>query len=136
MTIDEIEATLPNGLHDASLERMCVDYVRREIKLELLACVEPPVSSGVIKEAMRKGILTVSGLHSCVVEAPTVWSSDKVTEGLWIADSGPLAAGVLLSKLPGPLPHNAFAHYFFINDWNAFIIIVGVSAHFVWASEV
>jgi hypothetical protein len=133
MTIEEIERTLPNGFHDASLEKLYIDYSKREVKLEILADVgNPDSTSEELKETKRKGRLTVSGLLFCIIEPPDSRSSYKKTEGLWIGDSGSVKSGKLSAKLPEPLPKGTFAHYFFINDWNAFIIIVAADARFDW----
>jgi hypothetical protein len=132
MTIEEIEKTLPSGFHDASLERLNIDYNAREAKLEVLIDVGDPDSQS-DEETKRKGILTVFGLLSCVIEPPDSRSSYQKTEGLWIADSGPYKSGKMPTKLPEPLPNGSFAHYFFINDWNAFIVVVAADARFDWS---
>ena len=42
--IEELENTLPNGLHDAEVRRITVDYERRKVTLEVAVWVgdEPP----------------------------------------------------------------------------------------------
>ncbi len=39
MTIEELENALPNGLHDAEVQPMSVDYGRRSLVLELAVWV-------------------------------------------------------------------------------------------------
>jgi hypothetical protein len=131
MTIEEVEKTLPNGFHDASLEKLNIDYHERAAKLDLLVDVGDPDSEG-NEEAKRKGVLTVSGLLFCVIAPPDSRSPYQKAEGLWIADSGPYKSDKIPAKLPEPLPKGAFAHYFFVNDWNAFIIIAATDARFDW----
>ena len=46
MTLEELESTSPNGLHDAEIERIAVDYAVRELTLEVAVWVgsmdDPP----------------------------------------------------------------------------------------------
>ncbi|MBI3572574.1 MAG: hypothetical protein HY092_00020 [Candidatus Kerfeldbacteria bacterium] len=134
MTIEEIEKTLPSGFHDACLEKLNIDYGKREVTLEIsvdIGAFDSP--RGELKEANRKGILTVSGLLFCVIEPPDSRSPYQKAKGLWITDSGPVKSAKLLAKLPESLPNGVFAHYFFINEWNAFIIVVATGARFDWS---
>lgn len=134
MTIVEIEKTLPSGFHDASLGKLNIDYDKREAKLEILVDIgEPDSPREELKEANRKGILTLSGLLYCVLEPPDSRTTYQKAQGLWIADSGPVDSAKLRTKLPEPLPEGAFAHNFFINEWNAFIIIAALDAQFEWS---
>jgi len=134
MTIEEIEKALPSGFHDASLEKLTIDYEKREARLEISVDVGVPDSPREeLRESNRRGILTVAGLFFCLIEPPTPQSSYQKAKGLWIADSGPVKSAKLSNKLPQPLPKESFAHYFFIRDWNAFIIIVATDARFDWS---
>jgi hypothetical protein len=133
MTIAKIEATLTNGFHDAFLERLSLDYMRCEARLDVSVWTgDLDAHSEELREARRKGVLTVTGLLYCVMDPPDARSFRQEAEGLWIADSGSVDNAGLSAKLPHPLPEGAFAHYFFINDWNAFIILVAKDAHFDW----
>lgn len=136
MTIEEIEKTLPNGFHDASLEKLNIHYDTREAELEMLVDVgNPDAPSEEAREGTRKGVLTLTSFLFCVIEPPDSRSSYQEVRGLWIADSGPAISTKLATKLPGPLPKGAFAHYFFINDWNSFIFIAAEDARFEWKKK-
>jgi hypothetical protein len=39
VTLEELENTLPNGLHDAEVRRITVDYERRKVTLEVAVWV-------------------------------------------------------------------------------------------------
>jgi hypothetical protein len=53
-----------------------------------------------------------------------------------VSADGPIeTAGVKADRLPKPIPDSVFAHYFYVNDWNAFIYIAAASAQFDWLDQ-
>ena len=136
MTIEEIERSLPNGFHDAKLKRIDIDYVKREAKLDLQASIGNPESQDEeMRDAYRAGRLILSGFLFCVIEPPDPRYPYQKAAWLWIADSGPVNSAEIPIKLPEPLPKGAFIHYFFVNDWNAFIYLAAMDARFNWIEE-
>jgi len=57
VTLEELERTLPHGLHDAEVRRIEVDYQQRKVRLKVAVWVgdmdDPPER----REAYRKGEL-------------------------------------------------------------------------------
>jgi hypothetical protein len=134
MTIEEIEDILPSGFHDASLNALSIDYVKREARFELFVDIGDPDSpEEILREATKPGRLTVTGLLYCIVEPPKPDYPCQETGGLWI-NSGAIKSSdcKLSAELPMPLPQGAFAHSFFVNDWNASIIVAATDARFEW----
>jgi len=131
MTIEDIEMNLPNGLHDARLIKLDIDYVEREARFHLRVNVTG-IESQDEPEEYRWGSLTLSGLLFCVIEPPDSRYPYRNSSGLWITSSEPVTSEDVLAKLPCPLPDGAFIHYLFVNDWNAFIYIAALDAHFEW----
>lgn len=132
MTIADIEKSLPNGFHDSNLKRIDIDYATRQGDLEF------EVNTGSLdtnRENYRLGKLSISGLLFCIIETPDSRYPFQKAEGLWIADSGIVETAKFPNKLPESLPEGAFAHYFFVNDWNAFIYIAAMDASFGWGSD-
>jgi hypothetical protein len=129
MTIEEIEKNLPNGFHDAILNKINIDYIRREADLEFEVDVSIPEKS---EEAHRIGKLILFGLFFCVIESPDSQYPYQKADGLWIADSGLTNTEKLPQKLLDMLPKGAVVHYFFVNDWNAFIYLSATDAKFEW----
>ena len=70
MTLEELEETLPNGLHDAEVKRIATDYELRTVTVELAVWVgdidDPPER----REAYRYARIDISGLCFLVMEAP------------------------------------------------------------------
>ncbi len=61
MTLEEIENSLPNGLHDAEISNLNIDYISREVKFELKIWTGELSSKNIEeREAYRKACLTLS----------------------------------------------------------------------------
>lgn len=63
MTLDEIEQSLPNGLHDAQIVSIALAYIRREAKFEL----EILVSDGEKEEADSYRAATLTLFPICLL---------------------------------------------------------------------
>src|SRR5579864_1916630 len=70
MTLEELENTLPNGLHDADVHRIAIDYAERRVTFDLAVWVgnldDPPER----REAYQIGRIEISGLLFIVMEPP------------------------------------------------------------------
>jgi len=125
MTLAEIEDTLPNGFHDARIKSIKIDYVNRVATFDMdiwVADEEDP-------EIYRAAQLTLSKLLFCVIEAPDSKYPYHEEKPLWV-DAGSVenAEAPSSTRLPKPLPEGAFVHWFFVNDWNAFIHVAAMAA--------
>jgi hypothetical protein len=126
MTLEEIENTLPNGFHDARINKINLDYAKRVATFYLEIWVAD--SEEETRENYRAAKLTLSGLLFCVIEAPDPKYPYHEEKALWV-DAGSSKLGDLsLTQLPEPLPSGAFTHWFFVNDWNAFIHVAATDA--------
>jgi hypothetical protein len=129
MTFEEIENNLPNGFHDARINKINLDYVKRVATFDLEICVLD--SEDETPEDYRAAKLTLLGLLFCVIEAPE--STYPYYEGKSLCvDAGSSNLGKSsLTRLPEPLPEGAFAHWFFVNNWNAFIHVAAMDAQII-----
>jgi hypothetical protein len=125
MTLEEIEQSLPNGLHDAQIVSIALDYVRREAKFEL----EILLSDGEKEEAdsYQAATLTFSRFVYCVIEAPDSKYPYQVGKELWVNAGSHKSSHVSSIQLPDP-PEGAFTMWFFVNDWNSFIHVAAFDA--------
>jgi len=119
--------------HDASIERLALDYVARKAVLDCSIWIGDPDSTDEeAREARRRGRLTFLGLCYCVIEPPDSSYPYKDTAGLWLTGDGSVGTdGVSGERLPPNVPDGTLVHYFFINDWNAFIYIAAESARWI-----
>jgi hypothetical protein len=123
MTIQEIASGLPNGFHDAEIKTIRIDYGHNKAEFELDVWVGTMDDPPVMREAYRKGILTINGLLYCAMDVPD--------ERCSFANSVPLTI-----DLAEPIEFHpdgaAFACRFWVNEWNAFIHLSGMSAELEW----
>ena len=70
MTLEELENTLPNGLHDAEVVRISVDYELRILALDVDVWVGDMDEAPEKREAYRKGLIEISGLLFLAMEPP------------------------------------------------------------------
>jgi hypothetical protein len=122
MTIDEIEATLPWGFHDADLLSIHVDFLGHQAAFDL----DVPMDER--QTASRRGRLVVEGLIFCAIEPPR----NVIAGPAWI-DSGN-TPDVGTATLP-VVPSGAFVHWFFLQDANSFIHVAGTGARFDWTGD-
>jgi hypothetical protein len=130
VTLDELENSLPNGLHDAEVRRVSIDYLQRSMTIDLDVFVGEVDAPSEKREAYRDGSLVISGLQFATVEAPDARYP--------FAESGCLRLDTcdmtkkLAPELLAKLPTDSFCRSFFVNEWNAFVHFAGLSAEILW----
>lgn len=132
-TLDDLSATLPNGFHDAELQRLLIDYTKREAKIIADIWIADMTTDQ--REAYRLAEITLSGLLFWVSEPPDAKYPFDATGGERI-DVGPLTelSNKSSLKLP-PIPDGAFANWVFLTEWNAFIYVAAREATLKWLGE-
>jgi hypothetical protein len=132
--LEIFDASFPNGLHDAEIERVALNYVSREAVFDLSVWVGDMDAAGeTSREAHRRGRLVLADFLYCVIEPPDASYPYQDRGGLWVASDGPVSGDKDPGRhLPRNLPEGAFAHWFFINDWNAFIYVAAQKVTFEW----
>jgi hypothetical protein len=134
MTLNEIENSLPNGLHDAELSHIDIDYISREVKFYLKIWVGDPWSEKTeLREAYRDARLTLSHFIYFVIEPPdSTYPYQKATS--LRVDTGSIQTAKIATstKLPESIPDDAFSHWFFVQEWNAFIFAAAMDARLDW----
>ena len=133
MTLEELENTLPNGLHDAEVQRIAVDYQRRKVTLDIAVWVGDVSDSRQGREAYKSGQIEISGLLFVVMEPPDPNYPFK-SSGLRI--DGCNMSKNLGSDLLTSLPTDAFFRSLWVNQWNSFIHIAAIDARISWMDEV
>lgn len=129
MTFEEIKQTLPHGFHDAKINAINLDYAEGVATFDLEIWVgDEEDETRENLEIYRAGKLILAGLIYCVFEAPDPKYEYFDKKALWV-DAGSDDLGDLsVTKLPKPLPDGAFAFWFFVDDWNAYIHVAAMDA--------
>ena len=101
--------------------------MNREVTLDLEVWVSDSVEED--SDLYRPAQLTLLRFLFCVIEAPDATYPYQEEKALWVdAGSEETSPASSATKLPGPLPEGAFTHWFFVNDWNAFIHVAAMDA--------
>ena len=128
MNLKEIETRLPNGLHDAILHCIEINYQYKKAKFSLEILIGGPLSRE--KKPWRMGELVLFDLCYCIIDAP--FSDNICQKNELTIDSGSMKELKIKPKikLPKNVPDSYFKHWFFINEWNSFIYFAAKKAQF------
>lgn len=134
MTLEELENSLPNGLHDAEVQSVSVDYEKRTAVIDLEVFV-PAVDAAVAeREAYRSASLIITGLQFLAIEPPYP-NYPFADPGTVRIDACDKTEDLDAEMLKG-LPDESFCRSFFVNEWNAFIHLAGLNAAIEWRAPV
>lgn len=132
MTFEEIDRMLPNGLHDAEVSSIAVDYVLGTVTIQANLWIGDMGTPN--REDHRTGSLIATGLHFCAVEPPDS-VSPFARQGSPITVSGDLARSdtlPALEKLAPGFPPGVFCFRLFVHEWNSFIHVAAKDIIFTW----
>jgi hypothetical protein len=133
MTLEQLENTLPNGLHDSEVQRVTVDYEKRKLVLDVAVWVgsmnDPPER----REAYKSGQIEIAGLIFFVMEPPDAKYPFRDSAELTI--DGCDMSKNLDSELLKSLPTDAFFRSLWVKEWNAFIHIAARHAEIAWMND-
>lgn len=128
MTLDELERTMPTGLHDALLYGFRVDCMSMKLVLDVDVYDYPR------DPFLRTAVVTLLGLLTFEFDPPrpAIPFDDR---GVVYIDSREIET---LSKRPrsvlNPLPQGAYANYIFLSEWESFIYVTARDAKLDWAA--
>lgn len=129
MTFEEMQDSLPNGLHDAGINSITVDYLHRKVIFDLKIWTSVPDEEG--PETHRRATLSFAPFLYCVIDPPDP-RYPFATEGPSRIDAGSYRSeDTELGPLRASLPEGAFACWFFVNSWNSFIHVAALNAEIV-----
>lgn len=133
MNLEEIQQSLPNGLHDAQIIRISLDYVKREVRLDLEISWSDPDDD---LEIWRSATLVFASFLYCIIEAPDPEYPFATRKGLLVDAGSEDRASQSGTQLPEQLPKGAFKCWFYVNDWNSFIHLAALNAEITLHGEV
>ena len=128
--MEEVQYRTPNGLHDAYLLGLSVNYRKQVLSLELNWLIgTPDGGTEEEREGYQEGTLNISGLQYFVVESPRC----ELDEPSYIDGFATRVSDIEQSALPD-IPSNCFRHSLFVGESNSFIHFAGASAEVLPAS--
>jgi hypothetical protein len=129
--ITAIASQLPNGFHDALLEALHVEFAREEVQLGFKFLVgTPDAETEELREAMRPGLLRLTGVTSMLIEAPDPRYNFSMDDGVSV-DGG-------FGAYPGetvPSEDGLLRLWLFISTWNARMMFAAKSCDLVWTDR-
>ncbi len=128
MNFEQIIESLPNGLHDAELRRLNLDFVQQKLVLDLDVWIGDLDAS--VCEIYRPARLCVDGVAYFVVEPPDSKYSWNANVGARI-DAGVGKSHQIKSDLPAA-PDGTSAVWIFVERNNSFILFSAKSAMLEW----
>ena len=136
MTLEELDATLPNGFHDSYVSVVTIDYVDRKATMDVEVWVGNTASPHEAeREKWRPGRLELSGLVFCTIDPPVSSYDYAKPAPLWIdlCPSDALRTDHL--NLPQSVPEGAFVSHLFVSQWNAYIHVAALEASLTWLDK-
>jgi hypothetical protein len=126
MTLEELENTLPWGLHDAHVESLTVDWTRAEVVLVVRVAI------GEHQETDQRARIIVGGLDYCSIEPPRARTPLQPGNGVWVQ---PDAETAEVEGQPTPA-EGCFLHRFFVSDLNSCFYVAARDARLEWVETV
>lgn len=129
MTFDDVAASLPNGFHDAELQRFEMDYVHRTLRFDLVVWIGNMDDSR-RRELYRPARLTLDGVAFLVIEPPDV-NYSWLKAGRIRIDAGEGQPPQSSSTLPAA-PAGTQTAWMYLGDLNRFLFFCAGSASLEW----
>jgi hypothetical protein len=135
MTFEELDDALPNGFHDAKVQKVAVDYVQRSVIMTMQLSVGTPDSAN--PDEYRGATLDVSGLCYYSIEPPDptypfLRGGSPVNVAGYPEDAEKFPA---LNALLPAMPKDVSCFRFFVHDWNSFVHIAARDVQIEWGED-
>ncbi|SNT27968.1 hypothetical protein SAMN05421770_106281 [Granulicella rosea] len=124
MTMEELSNRLPNGLHDAYLLGLNVDYTKCELRLELKLDVSAYPQGN---PDYSVGTVLIRGLRYLVIDGPPPIAPGDTSKLSYIDGIETRPWQIDSSHLP-PVGDAVFRYSIFMGDWNSYMHFAGESA--------
>lgn len=134
-SLRELEYTLPNGFHDASLETVMINYASSRVELDLRLHVgTPDAATKEERDAYRKARLCLNDFVYFVIDPPGAGHESPEAGALWLRDAGDATDESYPAYLKprSDLPDSAFAYWFYVDEWNSHIHVAAKGASLEW----
>jgi hypothetical protein len=120
MTLEELDVSLPNGLHDAQIERMDIDYLHARLTLSVQVLFGLPAQPDSAREEYRVGALMFHGVQFVSIEFPQPGSAFQQPGELWFSYER-TPSEVIPVGVASTLPSGALCYSMFVRDWLSYI---------------
>jgi len=129
MTFKEVAVSLPNGFHDAELQRFEMEYVHRTLRFDLLVWIGD-MDDPRRRELYRQARLTLDDVAFLVIEPPDV-NSPWLKAGRIRIDAGEGQPPQSSSTLP-VAPAGTRTTWIYLGELNRFLLFSAGNASLEW----
>jgi hypothetical protein len=129
MTFAEAASSLPNGFHDAELQRFEMDYVHRTLRFDLVVWMGN-MDGSPYRELYRPARLTLDDVAFLVIEPPDV-NYPWLKAGRIRIDAGEGQPPQSSSTLP-VAPAGARTTWVYLGEMNTFLLFSSGNASLEW----
>jgi len=130
VTLEELERSLPNGLHDAELVGLDVDYAAQRAALRVNVDIGDSDADAKV-ENYRAARIRFFGIQFAVIDPPN--AADSYC-GLSMLDTGSGEPRTSPMSLP-PIGEGCFLSWIFVTRWNSFIRISARDVVLEWVDD-
>jgi len=134
MTLEELDDTLPNGLHDAQIKAMTHDYEQAIVKLEVAILVGLPDDAPLDRYRYRNGEIFFHRVLFCTVETPENERILGHPGSIWFKFCR-MEPRVLQEKIVKVLAPDVLCYSLYILDWVSEIHIAAGDVSFSWSDS-
>ena len=135
MTLEELDESLPNGLHDARIKAMTHDYENAVVKLEVEILFGLPGDPPPERFRYRNGVILFHQVLFCAVEIQEneriIGHPGSIWFKFWRTEPG-----VLPEKIADSLPPKTLCYSLYILEWESQIHIAADNVSFSWADAI
>jgi hypothetical protein len=133
MTLEEIEKLLPNGLHDAQIQRMTRDFERAELAVKVMVLVGLPTQPSPKRENYRDADIVFRRVYFCAVELPQPDSAFQQPGSLWFSYER-MRPNVIPDSLAKALPKDTQCYSLFVREWMSEMHVATQDVEFSWST--
>jgi hypothetical protein len=134
MTLEELDQTLPNGLHDAQIKAMTHDYELANVRLDVQIVVGLPEEDVANRLRHRPGVIRFHQVLFCAVEAPENERILGHSGSIWFVFDR-IKLGEFPEKIAKALPPEALCYALYILDWESQIRIAAGAVSVSWSDS-
>jgi hypothetical protein len=134
MTLEELEKSLPNGLHDAQIRSLARNFENETATMSVRILIGFPEDSPSSRDAYRNASIIFTGVKLFVLENPDASSAFLNPGSLWFTVSR-TDAGALPLELVDRLERGMLLYSFFILDWHSNMHIAASEIAFNWDAK-
>jgi hypothetical protein len=132
MTLEEIEKLLPNGLHDAQIQRMTRHYESAELALKVRVLVGLPNQPRPDRTSYRTAGIVFRRVYFCAVELPQPDSAFQHPRSLWFSYER-MPSNVIPDSLAKTLPKGTQCYSLFVREWMSEMHVAAQDVAFSWS---